>query len=60
MRKIKKTHETRSQNIETRVAQAQDELKDLVKQKVDGKIKIGKMNIFQSILEKLIAQRGRI
>lgn len=30
--------ETRSKNIETRVAQAQEELKDLVQQKVDGKI----------------------
>lgn len=31
--------ETRSQNIETRIAQVQEELKELVKQKVDGKIK---------------------
>lgn len=31
--------EIRSKNIETRVGQAQDELKDLVKQKVDGKLK---------------------
>lgn len=31
--------ETRSQNIETRIGQAQEELKELVKQKVDGKIK---------------------
>lgn len=31
--------ETRSKNIETRIGQAQEELKDLVKQKVDGKIK---------------------
>jgi len=31
--------ETRSKNIETRVAKAQDELKDLVQQKVDGKLK---------------------
>ncbi|MGV3698056.1 hypothetical protein [Flavobacterium sp.] len=31
--------ETRSKNIETRVGQAQEELKDLVKQKVDGKLK---------------------
>ncbi|HNP32412.1 MAG TPA: hypothetical protein PKN96_03915 [Flavobacterium sp.] len=31
--------ETRSKNIETRVGAAQDELKDLIKQKVDGKIK---------------------
>lgn len=30
--------ETHSKNIETKVDQAQDELKDLVKQKVDGKI----------------------
>ncbi len=30
--------ETRSKNIETRIATAQDELKDLVQQKVDGKI----------------------
>ena len=30
--------EVRSKNIETRVGQAQEELKDLVKQKVDGKI----------------------
>lgn len=30
--------ETRSKNIETRIGQAQEELKDLVKQKVDGKI----------------------
>ena len=30
--------ETRSKNIETRVGQAQEELKDLVQQKVDGKI----------------------
>ncbi len=30
--------ETRSKNIETRIGQAQDELKDLVQQKVDGKI----------------------
>jgi hypothetical protein len=34
-----KLAETRSKNIETRIAQAQDELKELVKQKVDGKIK---------------------
>jgi hypothetical protein len=33
-----KLAETRSKNIETRIAQAQDELKELVKQKVDGKI----------------------
>jgi len=32
-----KLAETRSKNIETRVGQAQEELKDLVKQKVDGK-----------------------
>lgn len=31
--------EIRSQNIETRIGQAQEELKELVKQKVDGKIK---------------------
>ena len=31
--------EVRSKNIETRIAEAQDELKELVKQKVDGKIK---------------------
>lgn len=31
--------ETRSKNIETRIGKAQEELKDLVKQKVDGKIK---------------------
>ncbi|MCF6131015.1 hypothetical protein [Flavobacterium wongokense] len=31
--------EIRSKNIETRVGQAQDELKDVVKQKVDGKLK---------------------
>lgn len=30
--------ETRSKNIETRVGQAQEELKDLVQQKVDGKL----------------------
>lgn len=30
--------ETRSKNIETRIGQAQEELKDLVKQKVDGKL----------------------
>ncbi|QBZ96738.1 coiled-coil domain-containing protein [Flavobacterium sangjuense] len=30
--------EIRSKNIETRISQAQEELKDLVKQKVDGKI----------------------
>lgn len=34
--------EIRSNNIETRVGAAQDELKDLVKQKVEGKIKDGK------------------
>jgi len=34
--------ENRSKNIETRVGQAQDELKELVKQKVEGKIKEGK------------------
>ncbi|MES2410398.1 MAG: hypothetical protein V4535_03025 [Bacteroidota bacterium] len=34
-----KLAEARSKNIEIRVAQAQDELKELVKQKVDGKIK---------------------
>jgi hypothetical protein len=34
-----KLAEVRSKNIETRVGQAQEELKDLVKQKVDGKIK---------------------
>lgn len=34
-----KLAEVRSKNIETRIGQAQDELKDLVKQKVDGKIK---------------------
>lgn len=33
-----KLAETRSKNIETKVAQAQAELEDLVKQKVDGKI----------------------
>ncbi|MCX6172604.1 MAG: hypothetical protein NT048_07180 [Flavobacterium sp.] len=33
-----KLAETRSKNIETRVGQAQEELKDLVKQKVDGKL----------------------
>ena len=33
-----KLAETRSKNIETRIGQAQDELKELVKQKVDGKI----------------------
>lgn len=33
--------ETRSKNIETRVGQAQDELKELVNQKVEGKIKNG-------------------
>jgi hypothetical protein len=33
--------ETRAKNIETRVGQAQDELKELVKQKVDGKLKDG-------------------
>ncbi|UPT71648.1 MAG: hypothetical protein M0D53_04685 [Flavobacterium sp. JAD_PAG50586_2] len=31
--------ETRSKNIETKIAQAQEELKDLVQQKVDGKVK---------------------
>jgi len=34
-----KLAETRSKNIETRITLAEDELKDLVKQKVDGKIK---------------------
>jgi hypothetical protein len=34
-----KLAEIRSKNIETRVGQAQEELKDLVKQKVDGKLK---------------------
>lgn len=34
-----KLAETRSKNIETRIGQAQEELKDLVKQKVDGKLK---------------------
>lgn len=34
-----KLAETRSKNIETKVSQAQEELKDVVKQKVDGKIK---------------------
>jgi hypothetical protein len=34
-----KLAEVRSKNIESRIGQAQDELKDLVKQKVDGKIK---------------------
>ena len=34
-----KLAETRSKNIETRIGQAQDELKDLVKLKVDGKLK---------------------
>lgn len=34
-----KLAETRSKNIETRVGEAQEELKDLVKQKVDGKLK---------------------
>ena len=33
-----KLAETRSKNIETRVGQAQDELRELVKQKVEGKI----------------------
>lgn len=33
--------ETRSKNIETRVGAAEQELKDLVKQKVDGKIREG-------------------
>ena len=38
--------ETRSKNIETRVGQAQDELKELVNQKVDGKIKeIGRAHV---------------
>ena len=35
--------ETRSKNIETRVGQAQEELKELVNQKVEGKIKIHKL-----------------
>ena len=34
-----KLAETRSKNIETRIGQAQDELKDLVKLKVEGKLK---------------------
>lgn len=34
-----KLAETRSKNIENRIALAEDELKELVKQKVDGKIK---------------------
>ncbi|WP_293894071.1 hypothetical protein [Flavobacterium sp.] len=34
-----KLAEIHSKNIETRIGQAQDELKELVKQKVDGKIK---------------------
>lgn len=34
-----KLAETRSNNIETRISQAEDELKELVKQKVDGKIR---------------------
>ncbi len=38
--------ETRSKNIETRIAQAQDELKDLVQQKVDGKLKDSKTKTF--------------
>lgn len=37
--------EIRSKNIETRVGQAQEELKELVNQKVEGKIKDGKDKI---------------
>jgi hypothetical protein len=41
-----KLAEVRSKNIETRIGQAQDELKDLVQQKVDGKLKENKSNSF--------------
>ena len=39
-----KLAETRSKNIENRVGQAQEDLKELVKQKVDGKVKFSKKN----------------
>ncbi len=54
-----KLAETRSQNIETRVAQAQDELKDLVKQKVDGKIKDWKNEYFSIYIRKDSLRKAR-
>jgi hypothetical protein len=43
--------ETRSKNIETRVGQAQEELKELVNQKVEGKIKEGKNQYFSIVIK---------
>ena len=54
-----KLAETRSKNIETRVGQAQDELKDLVKQKVDGKIKDWKSEYFTFSFKKDTLKRNR-
>jgi len=51
--------ETRSNNIETRIGQAQDELKDLVKQKVDGKIKDWKSEYFSFSIKKDSLRRHR-
>lgn len=44
--------EVRSKNIETRIGQAQEELKDLVKQKVDGKLKESKNQYFSIVIKR--------
>ena len=44
--------ETRSKNIETRVGQAQEELKELVNQKIEGKIKEGKNHYFSVVIKR--------
>ena len=51
-----KLAETRSHNIETRVAEVQEELKDLVKQKVDGNIKDWKNEYFSISIKKQYLQ----
>ncbi|MDI9257800.1 hypothetical protein [Flavobacterium sedimenticola] len=51
--------EIRSKNIETRVGQAQDELKELVKQKVDGKIKQSKNNYISIIIKNDSIRKNR-
>jgi len=54
-----KLAEVRSKNIETRVGQAQEELKDLVKQKVDGKIKDWKSEYFTFSIKKDSLKKNR-
>lgn len=44
--------ETRSKNIETRVGEAQEELKELVKQKVDGKLKRDRNQYFSVVFKR--------